>query len=283
MSDPNSFVSFADWLGLNNEAGQEMLQRTSAGGQKLRADAMSASDAHYAASRGAGEGGAGAQAQYDRTGEATRKGLASYGEFMQGMADPGARQALMEKTYGRGVTRFDSLLAGAAGGGQLAKDQQQFQTDRSNIEARGMDADQRRDRYSAQTADRKAGEAQDLARRQTEADVREKDRLGRKYFLDNDGHDAGTDRFTVGMSKREREMNLESITRESGFKNAKTGAVDWEGMGNFEKRYKQYYYDNRPKTFWGGEIDLFGPKPVDPSTKGGFAEYYAKNKTGGGK
>ena len=111
MSD---FVSFADYLGLNDEAGQQMLNRSMEQGNKLRGEADAAGQAHANFAKEAGSPGG--EAQFQRSGEVARSALASYGEFMQGMADPAARQALMEKTYGKGaVSALDSALAGSRG------------------------------------------------------------------------------------------------------------------------------------------------------------------------
>lgn len=153
MGAPSNFVSFADYAGLNQQAGQQMLDRATSGAGKLRADAVSASDAHYNAARAAGNGETGGVAEFERTGEQARKGLASYGEFMQSLRDPGARQALMEKTYGKGaVSALDSALAGSAGAGQIANGQRDARQLGTQLEGRDIDADARRQMYSAQSA-----------------------------------------------------------------------------------------------------------------------------------
>ncbi len=126
MSDPNGFVSFADYLGLNDEAGDQMAQRALGSRAGELGDIQATADAHFKTSHDAGAGVN--VGEWNRLGEATRTGLASYAEFMEGMQDPAKRQALLEKTYGRGaVSWLDSAVAGAGrGGGQIRGAQQSF-------------------------------------------------------------------------------------------------------------------------------------------------------------
>ncbi len=108
MDNPSSFVSFADYLGLNDEDGQLMLEKTLAPAEKMRDDAQGAMEEQNSVANtwSAGE-------KFDAAEEKARAGLASYGEYMQGMSDPAARQALMEKVYGKSsVSRFDEALMG---------------------------------------------------------------------------------------------------------------------------------------------------------------------------
>ena len=172
MSDPSSFTSFQDYLGLNDEAGQQMLDKSMGEGDKLRAGAVAASDAHYNAARASGEGRVGGEEAYQRTGEQARKGLASYGEFMQGMADPAARQTLMEKTYGKGsISALDSAVTGASGGGRVADGRKEFQRLQIQLEDRDMRADARKKNYANQTA---MQSAEDERGRQAQAANRKK-------------------------------------------------------------------------------------------------------------
>ncbi len=143
MSD---YVSFADYLGLNDESGRAMLEKTLEGGQGQLDGIQRSADAQLGAAGGAGRGqaaGRGGRTAYDTSGEAVRTGLASYGEFMKGMNDPAARQALMEKTYGKGaVSWLDSALAGGSGG--LARAGESFGKFSRDIGAVGARASQRK-------------------------------------------------------------------------------------------------------------------------------------------
>jgi len=114
MSDPNSFVNFADWFDLNRGAGDEMRERLEAGYTGPREGQLqNLSDQHVHDAMAAGRGDVGGMAQYERSGDGVRQGVARYSEFLLGMADPAKRQALLEKTYGKGsVSALDSALAG---------------------------------------------------------------------------------------------------------------------------------------------------------------------------
>ena len=52
MADPSNFVNFSDYLGLNDEAGQQMFARANADAGSLRDEATSAADAQHAAASG---------------------------------------------------------------------------------------------------------------------------------------------------------------------------------------------------------------------------------------
>lgn len=113
MAPPSNFVSFADYLGLNQEAGNQMTDRTLAQGDTLRDEAYGAVNARDAMAKDGAEA-------FESGGERVRKGLASYGEFMKGMQDPAYRQTLMEKVYGKGtVSALDSALVTSTGGGRI--------------------------------------------------------------------------------------------------------------------------------------------------------------------
>ena len=173
MSDPNSFVNFSDYLGLNQGAGDAMRAKTTADYHGPNADSIQAlSDQHYTEAGAAGEGQPGAEAQYERSGQGVQQGIATYGEFLQGMADPAKRQALMEKTYGPGaVSAFDAALTSNGGGQAGAKAQiNQLQT---TTGTQGMAADQRQQLYQNQTAAQNAENARGAAARQNAENAKE--------------------------------------------------------------------------------------------------------------
>lgn len=152
MSDPNSFLSFSDYLGLNPGVADEMRKRTNANYKGPREEELMGyaddnfAHAGFAGSSQASAGGAfsgtvtdqygiesggeyradeavGDGGQYDATDERIRTGTASYSEFLNGMASPADRQALMEKTYGKGrVTSWDSAMIGDGEGVNGARD-----------------------------------------------------------------------------------------------------------------------------------------------------------------
>jgi hypothetical protein len=150
----SEYLDWQTYMGLNAEAGQAAGQRLGTQGAKLRGEAEAAGNAHYGAAR---EGGA----QFEQTGERARKGLASYSEFMQGMADPAARQALMEKTYGKGAV--SAIDAAMTGGGNYKGDFQKFQ---NGQESQGMRADERRGDYGRRDAISADAQAQEQVRQQ---------------------------------------------------------------------------------------------------------------------
>lgn len=106
MADPTGYVNFADFLGLNDEAGQEMLKRTTERGGALRDEVYAANENRDNLARGGAEA-------FASGGERVRQGLASYGKFMASLRDPAKRQALMEEVYGKGaVSVLDTALMG---------------------------------------------------------------------------------------------------------------------------------------------------------------------------
>ncbi len=125
MSDPGNFTSFSDYLGLNQEAGASMRQAANDSYKGPREQQLGdLEQQHVKAAGAAGWGAPGSLANSQALGESVRTGMASYGEFLKGMADPAARQALMEKTYGKGaVSAMDSALTGNGGGMTAANSQ----------------------------------------------------------------------------------------------------------------------------------------------------------------
>ena len=107
MPGPSNFISFADYLGINEEAGQQMAERTleNSNGGMTPQQMQEMAEKHYASARNAGDsdkdGGV-----YKNTYETTQQGLASYSAFMKGMNDPAARRATMEKAYGNGAVSW---------------------------------------------------------------------------------------------------------------------------------------------------------------------------------
>lgn len=144
MAPPSNFVSFADYLGLNEEAGNQMADRTLAQGDALRSEAEAATAARFSAAKGGRE-------SYEASGERERKGLASYGEFMGSLNDPGKRKALMEKVYGKGaVSALDSALMRGAGGGRLDAAQDEGEAVFRRAEEAGIRNDNRAGAYEQQ-------------------------------------------------------------------------------------------------------------------------------------
>lgn len=164
MSPPSNFVSFADYLGLNEEAGQQMLDRTMAPGAKLRDEAMAATDARFSAAKGGAE-------SYEKSGERERKGLASYGRFMKSLNDPADRQRLMEEVYGKGaVSALDSALVTGAGAGRLDAAQKEGQGVFRRAEEAGIRNDERAAAYEKQRVGYEQQDASEKARRQANYD-----------------------------------------------------------------------------------------------------------------
>lgn len=162
--NPSDYIGFAEYLGLNDEAGKQMLAKTMQPGMALRNEATAATDARFQAAKNGSEA-------YAQSGERERKGLASYGEFMKGLQDPGARMALMEKVYGRGsVSALDSALTGASGAEAIdagVKDAGRIQR---RAEEAGMRNDERAAQYEKQRTGYEQQDAAEKARRQANYD-----------------------------------------------------------------------------------------------------------------
>jgi hypothetical protein len=207
MADPSNFVNFSEFMGLNDEAGQEMLRRTMAQGDPLRAEAEAATTARFNAAKGGTEA-------YAASGERERKGLASYAEFMKGMNDPAARQALMEKVYCKGaVSALDAAFMGGASGGGMEAAQKEFRSTQHHADEAGIRNDGRaaqyekqrtgyeaQDReYAAGVASRRAAKEDGDAKRQKEAEDKfwgdflesDQNQMGRGGQLDQTVNDTG--------------------------------------------------------------------------------------------
>lgn len=160
MDNGSSFIDFASYLGLNDEAGQQMLDKSMGIGDGMRQQAESEQDNQ---NRSAGQLN---QSLYDAQGANAKQHLASYGEFMQGMADPAARRTLMEKTYGMGsVSWLDSAMAGAAGGGSgMAAKQSQYQQAMTDSGLRSKNNDRRYGMFQERAAETERNRLYDIER-----------------------------------------------------------------------------------------------------------------------
>lgn len=141
MSDPNSFVNFSDYLGLNEGVGDAMRQRLEANYKgPSENDIKGYANAELV---GIDNGDVGT---YQTNKDAVRTGTATYADFLGGMADPAKRQALLEKAYGGNVNSFDSALAGA--GHDDARDAHDKIMNLSNYtDKQGNEADATKSRY----------------------------------------------------------------------------------------------------------------------------------------
>ena len=169
-SSPENFVSFQDFLGLNDEAGREAMARLLASrtGDNSLEGIQKNSDAHYRSARDAGYDGTGGKgSEYQQTGDAALAGLTSYGDFMKSMGDPALRQAALEKVFGGRANAMDSALTGAAGAGQLDATRGQFNDLRHNVDNRMVDAGNRFSEYKRRRASDDAADEQGKANRQT--------------------------------------------------------------------------------------------------------------------
>lgn len=195
--NPSDYIGFAEYLGLNDEAGKQMLAKTMQPGMALRNEATAATDARFQAAKNGSEA-------YAQSGERERKGLASYGEFMKGLQDPGARKVLMEKVYGRGsVSALDSALTGASGAEAIdagVKDAGRIQR---RAEEAGMRNDERaaqyekqRTGYEQQDKEHAAGVAARKRAQEEKAAMRQKEAEDKFWgdFLESDQNQMGRGR-----------------------------------------------------------------------------------------
>lgn len=141
MSGPEDFVSFDDYLGLNQGAGEAMSNQLMSEGDKLRDEARAATDARFAAAKGGSDA-------YAASGQRETKALTSYGDFMQKMKDPAARQAAMAKVFGS-ANRFDAALTGAAGAGRMAQGDADLRGAQHYAEEAGIRNEPRAGQYDA--------------------------------------------------------------------------------------------------------------------------------------
>jgi len=289
-----NFINFADYMGLNDEAGQEMLNKSMVEGDKRLADATASSNAHYASAREAGEGRAGGEAAFKRTGEEAQRGLASYSDFMKGMADPASRQALMEKTYGRGTSWLDSALTGASGAGRIAQGQQDLQRTQRDFEERGIRAGQRKGRYADQTAQDAAAAEAYKRQQQAAYDEKEKEALGRKFAeMEFDTATPGdpSDPNFQRLNKKARDQQIEM--RAKYFKaTGPDGRIDWSkyrsGTDAMNKKWDEGTANDVGN--WGivkGAHQFFsglgGGKTQEKQKPETWDSYYSRSRTNGAK
>ena len=257
MASPSGFVNFAEYLGLNKEAGEQMTERLMGEGNKLRDEANAASDSLYASASEAGEGGETNEKSYVGAQERVRRGLTSYGKFMGGLNDPAERQVLMEKLYGKGsVSWLDSALAGGAGAGTFARGQDELaQTQRTAL-GRGVEAEAFKGERAALTAKIKDKRTQMSDEQQSRVDEDEKRLISDRYAR-SIGHSA--------------EGGAE-LRRSSGGRNPDGSRI-----------YTAYRTADGREDVDRGWSDYL--KSRDPAHKKEetWAEYYAKNKRKGAK
>ncbi len=138
--DPENFVSFNDFMGLNDQTGQDAMAKLLASKNGTEADPAKIEEMAKAHRRMAFDQGYGVDAQqndgsgvmamngmtdpsggtYGSTADAATNGLASYGSFIKDMGSEQSRQLALQKLYGGRATALDSSLVGAAGSGQLS-------------------------------------------------------------------------------------------------------------------------------------------------------------------
>ncbi len=231
MSDPSQFVSFADYLGLNQDAGQSMTDRAVGDyhdGKSLD-DITKLSDQNLAyANNTQKDGGV-----YGSTKEAVRTGLTSYGDFLKRMSTPEGRQSLMEDTYGKGhVSALDAAISGNSGGLDAANDKfkqtssyaaqtgnradirraDQTQQDARYAENAAFEKKQAQQRYDTQQA---ATNAQTLARKNAIAG------LGEGSAFDKNGI-----RYDENGGRHDVMWDTQRAAKNMGFKNP-DGTYNW--------------------------------------------------------
>ncbi len=271
------FLNWSDYMGLNSEAAEAMGQRTMVQGTKLRGDADAAISQRYKLSRAAGEGSEADGVAYDASAEKVRTGLASYGEFMKGMSDPAARQALMEKTYGKGaVSWLDSAMAGGGRGADGMRDARQFETYAGDMNDRGED---RRTEYLGKATAQRAADAEDVRVRQAAYDAREKNRLGEEYaqqlFAGSTSNDPSAQQGGYSMTAAQRWAMLSRAAKQRGAMGA-NGQVDWDKFHGGVEKQALDQYDNRDRTW--DMFDTFNGKAKDPRQNDTWSAYYARHK-----
>lgn len=115
MADPSNFVNWSDYLGVNQEAADAMTKRLM-DPLKQQAGQLGTQQANFigdAEQNGQMRGGyaygsSGGEQNYQNS-------LMSYGDAVERMRDPAARQAVMQKQFGSG-SALDSAMVGANGG-----------------------------------------------------------------------------------------------------------------------------------------------------------------------
>ncbi len=292
MADPSGFIDFSTYLGLNDEAGQQMLASTDAEGERLRNEAETASNAHLTAAQGAGYGEAGGEAHFQATGESARKGLASYGEFMKGMADPAARQALLEKTYGKGgVSWLDSAMAGSnSKSGRIAEGNAGLKRMGHEFDERAGRAATRKAGFAKSAADQKSQMDAYNAQKQAKYDAQEEERLAKKFEMDSfDDVDQSNPGY-VKLTDRQKEDQIQMRAR--AMKATGPNGIDWKKYRAGTAKMTKQWDDGQAGDVgnWGIVKDahkffmgVAGQKVPEKHVPTTWDDYYARNKTPGAK
>lgn len=180
--DPENFVSFDDYMGLNDSAGQDAMAKllaskagTESDPEKIRQMAQMhnqmAGEAGYGGLGGAGTDPTGGA--YANTQSAATSGLASYSDFIKGLDDPQARQAALQKSFGGRASALDSMVAGNAGAGELIDARQGLGQLSSYVSGKFDSADQNFNEGKNSRMYMDKWEAQNLANRQAAEIARE--------------------------------------------------------------------------------------------------------------
>ena len=267
MSDPSDFYSFRDFLGLNEEGGNQMRSQAMREGNQLRDASQVATDAQRLKSGSTG-------AQYDAAKGAADKAQISYADFAAGMKDPVLRRSLLEKSYGKGnVSWLDSAVAG---GGQDQLDASVSESGRTKDLIAGRAGEQRSRDDAARTAEeadnaRRAAalEAQNAAKAQrdiTDEDARvdsfaraqQQDYLGnltpQKYDANGDPRSVapgGGGIFGFGGYKGDAKNQREFYRQMLAENEARPGARKWIATSSGSSAT--------------GSVGRWGDRPVDPA------------------
>lgn len=274
MPNPSSFVNWNDYLGANQGAAdqesQQLLGATDAqAGQLAGYRNTFVNGATQAGMDGAADPYQGRGGDYSNT-------ELSYGSALEQLRDPGTRQAVMQKQFGSG-TALDSALVGAGSGFNAGIDARTSAEASNKGAAEGMinqrfgDAQQ----GSKLMADYNAQQAQ---RAQATQNARQKDAAGQKYA------EAQYDKSdnTKGWSKQQRDADIMTKAQGGGWQygtdgqitsnannvhtNNGTSSVDWDAFNGGNDATAHQAWENRPKTFWGGDMPF--TNNTDPTAGG---------------
>ncbi len=241
--DPENFVSFSDYMGLNDQAGKDAMARlmasktgTDADPEKVRANALAhegmAQEQGYGANTTQSDGNinpslAGVTdvsgGAYDSTAAAASSGLTAYGDFIKAAGDPQARQAAMAKLYGGNFNALDSDVAGTGGGAQVAAEKANAGDLASFVNRRMEGADNYFKAGQTQRTSDDKWAADDKVRRQQQYDKQQEaaaasekkrqDDMARSYYVAN--MESGVGWHEYGKGKTDREDALAAMDAES--------------------------------------------------------------------
>ena len=179
MADPSNFVNFSDFMGLNEEAGQQMSDRLSGYGAKYEGEADAAGEEQRRAAL------RGDKAGFEAAGVKAKAATASYARFAKALKDPAARQQLMEEIYGKGkVSALDSSLTGG-------RDYSSVDAAASGVEGRRSANESRWGNRMSMDVEAKTAEADDNARRAASLE----DHRGRMKARDAADRDRAVDSY----------------------------------------------------------------------------------------